>query len=71
MVVFANTVKAFRSPILAECGSIATGRDLASSVRDVPIQYGSTRDPENEKTRLAFADTRFVDPPRKGERFEL
>ena len=71
-VALAHEEKAFESPLLADCNSNSSGRDVAKFVGEKSIRYGVVKSsPHGEKTRLAFADPGSVGLPRKGERFDV
>lgn len=74
-----NSIKAFEAPILADCNSNSSGAHIARTVGDVCTQYGAT---ENGNTRenlargilvkkIAFADPKLVDLPRRNTRFDV
>lgn len=60
--------QAFQSPLLAECHSNSSGRDLAVKMKDIITQYGFAGSDGSEKgeARLVFGDPSVVEKPRTG-----
>ena len=72
MAINADERQAFESPLLVDCNSNSSGRDIAKFVGEPEIRYGAKRGSHSdEKTRLAFADPAAVHSPQKGERFDV
>lgn len=63
-------VKAFESPILDQCNSNSSGRDIAKVLGEIRLQYGATKSAD-KNTALAFASPELVDRPVKDARFDV
>lgn len=70
--------KAFEAPLLSDCNSNSSGRDIAKAAGNVEVQYGATngsmrhgKDTDSVVTRLAFGEQGFVNPPKKDTHFEV
>lgn len=64
-------LKAFESPMLAECNSNSSGRELAEAVGSVRVRYGVvSNDAVNGKAKLAVASVDLASPPKAGMRFD-
>lgn len=63
--------KAFESPMLAECNSNSSGRELAEAVGSVRVRYGVVSDHAvNGTAKLAIASADLVAAPKAGMRFD-
>ena len=64
--------QAFESPMLAECNSNSSGRDLAEAAGAAKVRYGAIRtDQKSDKTKLCFGDPEDIVPPENGMRFDI
>lgn len=61
--------QAFEAPILSDCNSNSSGRDMAKGVGTARARYGAIRD--NGKLKLAFADPSHVERPWEHARFDI
>lgn len=70
--------KAFEAPLLSECNSNSSGRDIAKTGRNVLVQYGSTnantmqdKFADGSAKKLAFGGKGSVSLPRRDTHFEV
>lgn len=63
-----TTLQAFESPLLADCNSNCSGRDMAMKMNELELQYGVVAydDQATGDAKLAFADPKVVEKPRSG-----
>ena len=72
-------MKAFEAPLLSDCNSNSSGRDIAKTVGTVTIKYGVVKNGASavssyvkmlsgsrDCSKLAFADPSMVDTPQAG-----
>lgn len=63
--------QAFEAPLLSDCNSNSSGRDIAKRVGDLRVQYGSFQDGSDSQMKLAFADPEEVRRPQQGAHFDM
>lgn len=65
-----STVKAFQSPILDQCNSNSSGREIAKGIGETRLQYGAKYSMDKD-IALAFARPELVNRPVKEVRFDV
>lgn len=69
-ITIANSVaEAFDSPLLDQCNSNSSGREIAKVQSDTRLRYGVTKSTD-KTTVLAFARPELVDRPVKDAKFD-
>ena len=67
-----KNLQAFGSPLLADCNSNCSGRELAKSTGSRSVRYGAARPTRADGTRtLGFADSSTVEKPARGMQFDV
>lgn len=60
-------LQAFEAPILSQCSSNSSGREMAKLIGSERIRYGVVqRDACGGATKLAFASSGLAKPPSRG-----
>lgn len=66
-------MQAFEAPLLADCNSNTSGKDISKTVGETQVQYGATQMllGATKVTKLSFANPDFVRYPEEGSRFDM